>query len=78
MSCDEDMGLIGGVKSWMEGSKRPYLGTRADSDDGDEEDSSDSSPDAESSKRGRQMDDVDVKDEADVKKAVLDMMETET
>ncbi|KAF2480061.1 hypothetical protein BDY17DRAFT_227669, partial [Neohortaea acidophila] len=48
------MGLIGGVRSWMEGSKRVNLsGSRAPSPNGDDEDSYDSNPEEGSSRRGR-------------------------
>lgn len=56
------MGLIGGVKSWMEGSKRISLsGSRAQSPgDPSEGDSEDSSPgEGSSQKRGRRMADVE-------------------
>lgn len=69
------MGLIGGVKSWMEGSKRANLAnSRGDGFDNDD-DSSDSSPGEGSSNRGRQM--VDVEDRPSKKTSVEDM-ETET
>lgn len=54
------MGLIGGVRSWMEGSKRVNLsGSRAPSPNGDDEDSYDSNPEEGSSRRGRSRGDVD-------------------
>lgn len=72
------MGLIGGVKSWMEGSRRRNLSdSRAPSPRGDGDDDSSSSSDSNSgegsSSRGR---DWERKGEKDEIKVIVDEMET--
>jgi choline-phosphate cytidylyltransferase len=65
------MGLIGGVKSWMEGSKRKNLSdSRAQSPRGEDGDSEDSSGADESSSRGRRMgsEDEDGEEEGGLRK----------
>ena len=67
------MGLIGGVKSWMEGSKRKNLSDSRAQSPRNDDDSSDSGLE-EGSRRGRQMDDGKGR-EGD--KIVAEAMETE-
>lgn len=77
------MGLVGGVKSWMEGSKRRNLSdSRAQSPRGADDDSEESSGVDEGSSRGRRMDvddeiDDDVERESKRPKLIVEDMEGE-